>query len=359
MSTGGLAIALGETPHQFHGLYHIGLTLYIINVVLFLLITLLTLLRLTLHPNHVLASLTHPSESLFISALPLSLSVLLAGLQIYTVTRNPSPASPWLLNLIYTLYIIYTVLSLITSTTHTYFLIAHSPVRPIPHTPALFLPGYSAMLTGTVASVIAPSQPPQRAALVVLTGVAWQGFGWCVSFLAVGMYLKSLLDTGLPGKKMRPGMFIPVGAAAYSIVALVGLAAGGVPAADAGAGGFFDKYPLARDALVPVAVFVGLFLYVFAFWLFALAVVANLQAVLWEGGMEFGLGWWAFVFPNVGFTLSTSVLGRELESEAILWVASGMTGLLVVIWMVSAVACVRAVWNGSIVWPGRDEDKDR
>ncbi|EFQ93613.1 hypothetical protein PTNB73_00874 [Pyrenophora teres f. teres] len=358
MSTGGLAIALGETPHQFLGLYHIGLTVYILNVLLFLLLTLLTLLRLALYPRHVLASLTHPSESLFISALPLSLSVLLAGLQIYTVTHGPSPASPWLLNLLYTLYIIYTILSLLTSTTHTYLLIARSPLRPIPYTPALFLPGYSAMLTGTVASLIASSQPPQRAALVVLTGVAWQGFGWCVSFLAVGMYLKSLLDTGLPVKKMQPGMFIPVGAAAYSIVALVGLA-GGVPAAGGGAGGFFDKYPQMRDVLKPVAVFVGMFLYVFAFWLFALAVVANFQAVLSEGGMEFGLGWWAFVFPNVGFTLSTSVLGKELESEAILWVASGMTVLLVVIWIVSAVACVRAVWNGSIVWPGRDEDKDR
>ena len=57
--------------------------------------------------------------------------------------------------------------------------------------------------------------------------------------------------------------------------------------------------------------------------------------------------------------LGTSVLGKELESEAILWVASVMTGLLVVFWILSAVACGRAVWNRSIVWPGRDEDKDR
>ena len=57
--------------------------------------------------------------------------------------------------------------------------------------------------------------------------------------------------------------------------------------------------------------------------------------------------------------LSTSVLGQELESKAILWVASSMTVLLVVIWIISAVACVRAVWSGAIIWPGRDEDKDR
>jgi hypothetical protein len=53
------------------------------------------------------------------------------------------------------------------------------------------------------------------------------------------------------------------------------------------------------------------------------------------------------------------VLGRELESEGILWVASAMTALLVVIWLVTVVGCARAVWKRDIVWPGKDEDKNR
>lgn len=90
--------------------------------------------------------------------------------------------------------------------------------------------------------------------------------------------------------------------------------------------------------------------------MFAIAVVANVSAI---GKMQFALTWWAFIFPNVGFTLSTVMLGRELGSEGILWVGSVMTALLAAIWCVAFVGCVRAVWKGMIVWPGRDEDKDR
>ena len=254
----------------------------------------LTLTRLTLHTTHFLSSITHPSESLFISSFHLSLSVLLAGLQTYTITHGPG--TRWLKDTVYILYWTYAALSLSNAVAHYYVLIARSAVRPIPYSPAVFLPGYSAMLTGTVASMIAGHQSPERAGKVVLSGVAWQGFGWCISFVTIVSYVRNILDHGLPPKKVRPGMFIPVGACAYTIVALVGLAQG-VP--DVGAVGFFARYPHAGEVLRVVAVILGLFLYVFAFWLFALAVLANVQAVVEEGTMEFSLGWWAFIFPNV------------------------------------------------------------
>jgi tellurite resistance protein TehA-like permease len=96
-------------------------------------------------------------------------------------------------------------------------------------------------------------------------------------------------------------------------------------------------------------------MWLFSFWLFAIAVLGN---IVGAKAMKFGLSWWAYVFPNVGFMLGTNALGRELASPAILWIASVITILLVAIWMVAAVGCVRAVWTGNIVAPGKDEDKN-
>ena len=223
----------------------------------------------------------------------------------------------------------------------------------MPPLPSLFLAGYSAMLTGTVASLVAGSQTDGRAVKVVVSGVAWQGFGWCVSLIAIVGFVRNLLDNGFPPAQLRPALFIPVGSGAYTIVALIGLA-NAVP--DGMAEGYFAKHPAAPEILRVLALFTGIFLYVFSFWLFAIALLGNVGVV---GKMPFSLTWWAFIFPNVGFTLSTGVLGRELESEGILWVASVMTVLLVVIWLVTVVGCVRAVWRKQIVWPGRDEDRDR
>lgn len=219
------------------------------------------------------------------------------------------------------------------------------------------------MLTGTLASMMVASQPRDRQLAIVVSGVAYQGCGWCISFVAIVLYVKSLMDGGLPVHRARPAMFIPVGSCAYTVVALVGMARGiakteTLTSSSAGtrAGDYFSRHPGSPEVLRVMALFASIFLYAFAFWLFAIALVANLSVV---GDMPFGLSWWAFIFPNVGFALATSTLGRELESEAILWVASVMTVLLVVMWMVAAVGCVRAVWKGAIVWPGKDEDKDR
>ena len=74
--------------------------------------------------------------------------------------------------------------------------------------------------------------------------------------------------------------------------------------------------------------------------------------------MSFHLIWYAFVFPNVGFTIATISIGRELRSQSILWVGSVMTCVIILVFLLVTVAHVRALWKGQIMWPGKDEDKD-
>jgi tellurite resistance protein TehA-like permease len=329
-------------------LYYIGLVVFLSNIVLFIALCICMALRALWYLQHFRTCFTDPKESFFLGSFYLSISVIIGGIQSYSITHGP--AYPWLLDTVYVLYWIYAAVSLVNSISQYWVLIAWSEVRPVPFMPSIFLAGYSAMLTGTIASLIAGHQPQERAVLAIVSGIAYQGFGWCISLVAIVAYIRNILDNGLPPPQLRPGMFIPVGACAYTIVALVGLA-NAIPSY-----GYFAKHPGGAEALKVMALFTGVFLWLFAFWLFAIALLANISAV---GKMPFSLTWWAFIFPNVGFTLSTSVIGRELESEAVLWVASVMTILLVAIWLISAIGCVKSVWRGSIVWPGRDEDRDR
>jgi tellurite resistance protein TehA-like permease len=329
-------------------LYYIGLVVFLFNIALFIALCICMTLRALWYPRHFRTFFTDPKESFFLGAFYLSVSVIIGGIQSYSITHGP--AYPWLLDTVHVLYWIYAAVSLVNSISQYWVLIARSTVRPVPFMPSIFLAGYSAMLTGTIASLIAEHQPQERAVLVIVSGVAYQGFGWCISLVAIVAYIRNILDNGLPPLQLRPGMFIPVGACAYTIVALVGLANAIPPY------GYFAKHPASAEALKVMALFTGVFLWLFAFWLFAIALLANIGAV---GKMPFSLTWWAFIFPNVGFTLSTSMIGRELESEVVLWVASVMTVLLVAIWLMSVIGCVKAVWRGSVVWPGRDEDRDR
>ena len=118
--------------------------------------------------------------------------------------------------------------------------------------------------------------------------------------------------------------------------------------------GYFATHPSAAETLHTLAVFTSIFLWMLSFWVFTLAVLGCLKSI---PHMGFALPWWALVFPHVGFTLATVRIGEELGSEAILWVGSVMTVLLVATWLMTAGMCVRAVALGQILWPGKDEDR--
>ena len=72
----------------------------------------------------------------------------------------------------------------------------------------------------------------------------------------------------------------------------------------------------------------------------------------WGLNMKFHNTWWAFIFPNVGFTLSTIYLGQEFESEAVLWVATAMVILLVIFWLFDMVTFFKEIIY-SIIWDSR------
>jgi tellurite resistance protein TehA-like permease len=119
---------------------------------------------------------------------------------------------------------------------------------------------------------------------------------------------------------------------------------------------FSEDSSFADGQIVKIIGFVaGGFVLLFGFWFFCISVVAVVAGIR---QMSFTLNWWAFVFPNAGLTLAIIQLGKVYKSPGINWIASVMTVLLVVLWIVVGVANVRAVWQRRIMWPGKDEDQD-
>lgn len=99
----------------------------------------------------------------------------------------------------------------------------------------------------------------------------------------------------------------------------------------------------------------GGFTLLFGFWFFCISTVAVITGIR---RMSFTLNWWAFIFPNGGLTLAVIQLGTCYHSPGVNWVASVLTILMVIMWFVVVIACIRAVWKRQILWPGKDEDAD-
>jgi tellurite resistance protein TehA-like permease len=69
----------------------------------------------------------------------------------------------------------------------------------------------------------------------------------------------------------------------------------------------------------------AIFLWTLAFWFFAIPFVASMEAVTRN---DFHLNWYAYVFPNVGFTIATIGIGEGLDRNGIKGVGTGMAAVL-------------------------------
>jgi tellurite resistance protein TehA-like permease len=191
--------------------------------------------------------------------------------------------------------------------------------------------------------------------LIKVTGVgavAFQGLAWVVALLMYSLYTQRLMTGELPSPPTRPGMYVSVGPAGYTAAGLISLAkqaANVVPATQ------FTELSLPDGDLIKnLGILAGLFIILFAFWFFCISTVAVLAGVR---RMSFTLNWWAFIFPNAGLTLATIQIAGALNSDPIRGVCSAMTILLVIMWLLVAVLCTKAVVMGEMLWPGKDEDK--
>lgn len=347
MSTGGIALLLHSTPHRFAGLDAIGKIFFILLLVMFVTLCLGLVIRFIATPSALRSSLMHPTESLFFPCSLLSVATILSNTAAYGLPAT----GPWLAVALRVCFWVYAAISTLTAIIQFYVLFngAHLPVRSM--TPAWVLPIFPAMLTGTLASSIMPSQSPENRMPMLVAGVTYQGLGWIVATLVYPLYFGRLMEEGLPAPAMRPGMFISVGPAGYTTVAIIGMA-NAIPTEY----GYFAEHPMAAQVLQILSVWIGIWIWCLGLWFFSFSLIAVLgPALQWK--LKFSLSWWAMVFPNVGFTLATARIGEQLQSDGIKWVSSIMTVILVVVWCVVLYAQCSAVARKKILWPGRDEDE--
>ena len=345
MSTGGIALLLASQPHTFTGLATIGKIVYVFDLVLFVLLCTTITTRFIRFPGTLSSSLEHPTESLFFPTLWLSLADLISGLQVYGVPAT----GPWLLVVIRVVFWMYVACCFLVAVFQYYHLFTAPKRLTIQSmSPAWILPVFPVMLTGTVASVCASHQPPQHAISIIIAGLTFQGLGFLVTILMYAQYIGRLMAYGLPAPDLRPGMFIAVGPPSFTALAIIGMARS-IPSSY----GYFNNHPLAYDVLNIMAIFIAVCFWSLSLWF---CCISGLSCATCFRKMKFHLSWWAFVFPNVGFTLATISIGVALESPGITWTGTGMSIFVVALWLLILFTHGRAVYRREIMYEGNDED---
>ncbi|KAF8857354.1 hypothetical protein BDZ45DRAFT_623825 [Acephala macrosclerotiorum] len=352
MSTGGVAFVLSVVPNRFAGLTGLGTGIFVFNLFLFAAVTATMIARFIIHTGTLTHSLTNPHEGFFFATFWLTIATIISNTTAYGIPNS----GPWLIDALRIAFWIYTVCATLLAIFYYHVLFTVKKLVITNVLPGWVLPIFPAMLVGTLASAIGKTQPPEHAMTILVAGLSYQGLGFFVALAMYGLYFGRLLTSGLPADMSRPAMFIAVGPPSFTALAFIGMAQ------DVQATKLFEGYTdlngIANQEIIPdvlslLALIMAIFLWTLAFWFFAIAVVASLEAVQRN---DFHLNWYAYVFPNVGFTISAIKIGERLSSPAIQMVGTGMAAILFFLWILIVICHIRAIVNKKIMWPGKDED---
>lgn len=344
MSTGGIALLLAVTPHRFPHLLMIGTVVYIIDLVFFVFLCAGMIIRLVLSPDGFKQSFLHPSESLLFPAFWLSLPTIIGCMQIYGVPSS----GPWLIVAVRVLFWLYVACTFLVGVLQYFCLFSAKELTVHSMTPAWIMPIFPVMLSGTLAGLIAGTQPPNQAMPIIVAGFTFQSLGFMVATSMYANYIGKMMQYGFPAPMARGTMFISVGPPSFTGLAYINLAIA-LPQNHS----FLSSHPGSYDTLVTIGTFTAIFLWSLALWFFSISLLAVLTGAR---RMKFNLTWWAFVFPNVGFCIVTIEIGTQLASAGLLWVGTVMTILLVAAWLFVLACHAYAVWTTQILYPGKDED---
>ncbi|RMY34722.1 hypothetical protein D0865_14105 [Hortaea werneckii] len=294
MATGGVANVIYSVPYRFNGLYTIGCIFFILNLVLFVFNVVMICCRFRYYPSTFLASILHPTESLFVPAWLISVGTILITITEYGTSDGKT--GPWLFTTMRVLFWIYCGLAVLFSCG--IYLVMWSTQTFTIHqmTPVWIFPAYPLLVIGPHAGILASKLHGVAALDIIIGGFVFQGIGFMVSLMIYAAFIYRLMTQKLPQESLRPGMFISIGPSGFTISAVVTMGQNmpRVVPANFMAPGMGE---LAGKVSLITANWMGLWLWGLAIWFFLVSVGAHWSTVR-HGRGKFAMTFYSYIFPN-------------------------------------------------------------
>ncbi|KAH0332667.1 C4-dicarboxylate transporter/malic acid transport protein, partial [Aureobasidium melanogenum] len=315
MDTGILSIITHLLPYQFNGLGVLSTILFVFNLFLFSLFTLISIARLIMFPTNTKSEATNSADEISYLAAP-----AIAYLTIVSqVGLTCSPA--WghgLTILAYVLWRIGMVWTILLCSAAILVLAKRKVTDDRSLSPAIFLPTISVMTSGTTGGLLVNYSYKISARLalpVIIVSYMCIGYALFLSILLYAIYLHRLIAVGPPQPTKIPSLVITVGPLGQfaTAIQLLGTAAyTRADFADYDRGAFLKAS--AASAVASSGVLVALLILGFALFWIATAWYILIEALLMRK-LSFSLTWWSMIFP-MGSLLGVSQHVKKEKADS-------------------------------------------
>ena len=327
MGTGVLALALNQFPLEIPGVHNVAVTLWLANIVLFALFSLLYAARWIFFFEGARRIFRHPVMSMFFGAIPMGLATIINGFLAF----GPALFGETAISIAHALWWADAAMSLACGLVIPYLMFTRQEHSIEKLTAVWLLPVVAAEVAAVSAALLAPHLPSSEAYAILLLGYVLWAYSVPLAMSILVLLVLRLTLHKLPERDMGASAWLALGPIGTGALGLL-LLGGAVPRIFAAQG-----LETAGQFASGLGVIGGLI-----FW--GYAVLKTLRYI--REGLPFNLGWWGFTFPLGVYTLATLALARVTHLTLFEITGGILVGGLTAFWTVVALGTAHGAWRG-------------
>jgi len=336
MGTGGLALALHQFPLALPGLDAAARALWLVNIVLFVLFSLLYAARWLLFFDEARRIFHHPVMSMFFGAIPMGLATIINGFLVFGIPLWGDAA----VSLARGLWWLDAGLAVACGALIPFLMFTRQEHRLETMTAVWLLPIVAAEVAAASGGLLVPHLPPGEAyAVLILSYLLW-AYSVPLAMAILVLLLLRLFLHKLPPSDMAASGWLALGPIGTGSLGLL-LLGGNAPALFAARG-----LASVGEAAFGLGVIGGLLLWGYGAWWLMLALLKTGQYL--RHGMPFNLGWWGITFPVAVYALATLALARVTGFAFFSAVGGALVAVLAIVWVLVAARTVAGAWSGHL-----------
>ncbi|SEI24746.1 TDT family transporter [Pseudomonas asplenii] len=337
MGTGVLALALAQLPIEVPGLHAVAEGLWLFNILLFGVFSLLYGARWVLFFDEARRIFGHSTVSMFFGTIPMGLATIINGFLLFGVSQWGEEA----VRVAQTLWWIDVAMSLACGVLIPYLMFTRQEHSIDQMTAVWLLPVVAAEVAAASGALLAPhlSDTALQFKVLITSYVLW-AFSVPVAFSILAILLLRMALHKLPHESMAASSWLalgPIGTGALGMLLL---------GADSSAVFAANGLPGVGEIASGLGLVAGIILWGFGLWWMLMALLITLRYL--RGGIPFNLGWWGFTFPLGVYSLATLKLGSSLHLGFFNGFGLLLVGLLTVLWLIVGTRTLRGAYRGEL-----------
>lgn len=345
MGTGIASILLHNLPYNGRWLYWISVVIFCLNILLFVLFTIISLMRYIMFPGLFMFMVRHPVQSLFLGTIPMGLATIINMVVFVCVPAWGHPA----IILAWVLWWIDVTLAVATCFWLPFVIMYLQDSPPSKMTATWLLPIVATIVASASGGVVAEVLPnPQHALWTIVTSYIIWGSGFSLSLVVLTLYFYRLTTYHLPAREVIVSVFIPLGPLGQGSFALQQL--GKVA---------LKTFPVTNTFTTPQqssTFSAGEFFYhagnyaSLVLWGYASLWLFFAVASITRSKFPFNMGWWGFTFPLGVYSVATTTIAKEMPSLFFKVVGTIFSLVVVFLWAWVSIMSVVKVARGEMFY---------